>query len=544
MRVTGLLLLALALRAQVAQPVFRILAVTNQQQDGVAVNREVRVVLEVEPAAMQDLELLRKDFRLIENGEMTVEPSRVVPYRELGGTSMVVCLDASGSMLAGNPPAIDQVRRALLERVRQLGPGDRVAIVSFATKVQVLTGFSSDPAALEQVILALEPLRGGYTKLNAGISEGLALFEKDNRPNDRRRLFVVSDGKDEWPRNENASLNPTLEWVLERAEKLKVPIDAIGIPTREPQYVKVLQKLANASQGQFIETRTPLELGAALNRGIQWLQQTPVAVFETERLRYDGSSQEIAVRRLSISQTVTAPPFNPGRLTAAGGGGAPAPQPGSAAGPAPDAGKAPLGLDPKIWWVVGGVGFLLIGGGAALLMRGRRRGALPPPAAYWEAPAWNPPAPEPYAPPPPNPFVAQPLMPESPSTAHRIRATGAPSVAPLERPGDRYWFAPPTPQTPAAFLEIVSGPYRGHRYPVDADVVDIGFQPQNRICIQYDDALSSQHARIRFEQGQLILEDRGSTNGTYVDGRRTTATPLQPGSRIRLGRTDFEIKAG
>jgi pSer/pThr/pTyr-binding forkhead associated (FHA) protein len=51
-----------------------------------------------------------------------------------------------------------------------------------------------------------------------------------------------------------------------------------------------------------------------------------------------------------------------------------------------------------------------------------------------------------------------------------------------------------------------------------------------------DPGASRLHARIaRDEQGQWILTDEGSRNGTYVNGLRVRATPLHEGDKIQLG---------
>ncbi|WP_380283664.1 FHA domain-containing protein [Kitasatospora purpeofusca] len=49
------------------------------------------------------------------------------------------------------------------------------------------------------------------------------------------------------------------------------------------------------------------------------------------------------------------------------------------------------------------------------------------------------------------------------------------------------------------------------------------------------DQLSRRHARLRWIDGALHVEDLGSTNGTFVDGRRITGpTPIGPGQRLRF----------
>ena len=50
-----------------------------------------------------------------------------------------------------------------------------------------------------------------------------------------------------------------------------------------------------------------------------------------------------------------------------------------------------------------------------------------------------------------------------------------------------------------------------------------------------DPMVSRRHARIRVEGDDIILEDLGSRNGTYVNGDRVEATELQSSDDIRIG---------
>ena len=55
---------------------------------------------------------------------------------------------------------------------------------------------------------------------------------------------------------------------------------------------------------------------------------------------------------------------------------------------------------------------------------------------------------------------------------------------------------------------------------------------------------SSRHARIAPQGGVMVLEDLGSTNGTYLNGEPLQGPqPLHSGDRIRIGDTEFEYVA-
>jgi hypothetical protein len=52
-----------------------------------------------------------------------------------------------------------------------------------------------------------------------------------------------------------------------------------------------------------------------------------------------------------------------------------------------------------------------------------------------------------------------------------------------------------------------------------------------------DPGVSRHHAELRVEDGEVVLLDLGSTNGTFVDGQPVRRVSLRDGTRVTLGRT-------
>lgn len=78
------------------------------------------------------------------------------------------------------------------------------------------------------------------------------------------------------------------------------------------------------------------------------------------------------------------------------------------------------------------------------------------------------------------------------------------------------------------------------RWELDKPVTTIGRWQENDIVLNSRE-VSRQHAQIRREAGRYLLVDRGSKNGTFLNGRRLVeAEPLQDGDRIRIP-PDFEF---
>jgi pSer/pThr/pTyr-binding forkhead associated (FHA) protein len=80
----------------------------------------------------------------------------------------------------------------------------------------------------------------------------------------------------------------------------------------------------------------------------------------------------------------------------------------------------------------------------------------------------------------------------------------------------------------------------GARYDL-ADHLTIGRSPASNIVI--DDTYASQlHARVFESEGAFYIEDLGSTNGTYVNGRKISyPRELRERDRIKIGRMVFEF---
>ena len=80
-------------------------------------------------------------------------------------------------------------------------------------------------------------------------------------------------------------------------------------------------------------------------------------------------------------------------------------------------------------------------------------------------------------------------------------------------------------------LEFVSGPLVGRTVPLDADVTTIGSVAGNTVLLA-DTGVSRKHVGIKRLDGGYELADLGSTNGTYVDGKRIEDSTLLPDASI------------
>lgn len=78
-------------------------------------------------------------------------------------------------------------------------------------------------------------------------------------------------------------------------------------------------------------------------------------------------------------------------------------------------------------------------------------------------------------------------------------------------------------------------------FPVIEGETTLGRDPRNMVVLA-DSAASRFHARIRRNRRDLLIEDRGSTNGTDVNGTRVTGLqPLVDGDTIQIGGTTLLV---
>jgi hypothetical protein len=95
-----------------------------------------------------------------------------------------------------------------------------------------------------------------------------------------------------------------------------------------------------------------------------------------------------------------------------------------------------------------------------------------------------------------------------------------------------------TRRAPRLVVERAPGHEAGMIYDLDGNLV-LGRGDRAEIRLE-DPFASSSHARIYEQAGSLVLEDLGSTNGTYLNEELLdTPRPLHPGDHVRIGDSEF-----
>jgi pSer/pThr/pTyr-binding forkhead associated (FHA) protein len=124
-------------------------------------------------------------------------------------------------------------------------------------------------------------------------------------------------------------------------------------------------------------------------------------------------------------------------------------------------------------------------------------------------------------------------------------ARTAPAASPVAQSQATQQGFTTTPMQAAAnpiTLRITGGPAAGQLIPLNGDIT-IGRDPASTdFPIAADDKLSRRHIRIYSPAGKILVEDCGSTNGTFINGQRIHQQELVSGDTIHIGATTLRAE--
>ncbi|MCS7066944.1 MAG: FHA domain-containing protein [Fimbriimonadales bacterium] len=124
-------------------------------------------------------------------------------------------------------------------------------------------------------------------------------------------------------------------------------------------------------------------------------------------------------------------------------------------------------------------------------------------------------------------------------------APSAPDLPPLETAGVAPTATLPTATVSATPTRLVGlqGAYAGQVFDISADLITIGREAGNGIVLDGEITVSRRHAQLVRQNGELMVQDLGSTNGTYVNGQRISdLTPLRVGDTVQFGMASFRVE--
>jgi len=537
-----------------------------------------------EPAGKLNLDEIRGSATLLcSDCESPKEMSatNVRRFSEIdAGITLVIAVETSSAM---SGERLASVKQGLLHLFSEKRAKDKLALVSIGNDLHVLSQFSDTDQAQERAIETLRTEPVSYPRLYRALTKALDLFDQTNKGfPQRRRLLVISTGRNEASAEQSAVGGFRDDDVIARANQANVVIDAIGVPAPLPPrmislipprsiglgdsqlqqqlerqrfqipagqsvdaYLDALEKIVRATGGLYLrQDPARSNIGDRMIEGIQWLNDTPVLTFDlSNAIPADGKKHRIAFRLSTqpgrdFEAVVTMP-----------------------------AGRSWFHFSPGlILFIVALAAF-----SALILSRGSRPKRQT--AAAFSAAGFPDQAAE--APDPANADSGQ----SAPGHGETLREGfwGAKTIggSHLRIPGDgksgeggqgtgfafprpgspvsarsstrvmTSWFPAPGSGSPCCSLRVIGGSWTGTEFSMDFSEVSIGREQAINTFALPDPGVSSHHATLRWNSGVVTITDDNSTNGTSVGGVRITPArphPLQIGDQIQIGSTVMVVE--
>src|SRR5687767_14430134 len=96
---------------------------------------------------------------------------------------------------------------------------------------------------------------------------------------------------------------------------------------------------------------------------------------------------------------------------------------------------------------------------------------------------------------------------------------------------------------PQFALRFISGKYQGGEFPLRMEREIVIGRSSDLDMVLVEDMVSRKHAKISTLGNQIVIQDMGSTNGTFVNGEKIKKSRLKEGDRILIGTSIIKLVA-
>jgi hypothetical protein len=452
--------------------------------------------------------------------------------------TVAIALDTSGSIGKEEFVKARELCSSVLER---LPSGSDAGLFTFDDQERLLLPWGSGPQEVRRA-LAIVQRTGRFTALHDALYSASRKLQA--APAGRKALLLITDGKDE-----GSTL--TLEDGLRVAQDSHIPIWTIGVGHVQD---KVLKRIAKLTAGEYVPLQS-IDAPALAGKMASAPPAPGPGVASTDAAAVAPPPSGSA----SASSPSTAAASSPSTA------GAPKPASATSRAAAPRAAVA-TGSGSMWLWAAGGA-LLLTGIGLAAM---RRRAPHRCPTCGFElagplstctycsaeanvriaAHAGDRPAP--LTLPPTTAGTRGTLPPGARSVSTSAYSSGngngnghvevlSPTVLARLNSTEEYLEKTVTLQEKPV-LVITGGPGSGRVFTLSHEMTTcVGRAKLNDIVLD-DNSVSSEHFRIRPQDGGFIVHDLKSTNGTYVNEKKVANHPLVAGDVIQIGETSLLFK--
>ena len=233
--------------------------------------------------------LAGSDFKIFEAGTEVAASTVAVEATSLPELRLVLALDVS----VPNADDLAAVKAAAKIFVQALGPGDRVALVSFADQVYLEHDFTNNQTELQAVIDDLRP-DISYTASHAALTEAVALLGEQTTG--RKAAIMITDSRN------NTGPTP-IDATIQQAQAGAIPLYVVGFGNKiqgDP-----LQDEVGSTGGQYVPLAGADQVQGALLELEPLMRQGYRITFES-KLQADDTEQDVAVEVTHAGQTAQA----------------------------------------------------------------------------------------------------------------------------------------------------------------------------------------------------------------------------------------------
>jgi len=113
----------------------------------------------------------------------------------------------------------------------------------------------------------------------------------------------------------------------------------------------------------------------------------------------------------------------------------------------------------------------------------------------------------------------------------------------MDRPPSRHGTPPEPPSggDRRYALRFISGKYQGGEFPLNTDREVLVGRSSDLDMVLVEDMVSRKHAKITITGDQIVIQDLGSTNGSFVNGEKIRRARLKEGDRVLIGTSIIKV---
>ncbi len=199
-------------------------------------------------------DLAASDVQVRDNGDLISAGGIVIGrLHDAGrGATISIALDVSRTM-KGEP--FERAKGAVLAYIDRMGPHDRLAVLAFSDKVEVVASFKTTKGEARQRVRELEVDRQSLTTvLFDGAFKAVDMIRRGKDLPHRSFVVLFSDGKDDGSR---ATLDEVVDLAEGGGDESRIPVFTIGFDRFGGGSLKSLLKLSRGTSAEAFFAQSP-----------------------------------------------------------------------------------------------------------------------------------------------------------------------------------------------------------------------------------------------------------------------------------------------